>query len=569
MLSSIDIPKRSGTYAEALHAYGVAEFLRSLGADSDVVVSIRDDGYQYRVTCEPPLDITESAQPVAIYPFVALTSAEGADKHGRVINYAEAQKQRAARKEAKKAVRPKGRRSRGKTPNTPELPGDIAESMEDLAAHDPDITLIASLNMLDKADTIKRGNQLRDLFTTITPAEIAPALGQSEDKGNLCFLGMTLGQILNPGCGKGTNRAKPDGPRRGNIEGPQIYEWFKYGGLFGQMFVHRVPVGTKTDLEVVVPIPTDIASDVAANVMKELRQGWVRGDSVKFDILAVLAYTALLVRHDPSFTRKRRANRIVSVLEIAYFKDLGGGKAVTGLYRLGIPGWFDVDGELAAKRFIECLEEHERCLRGLREDRSDHIAALLQYRDFLSSENLLELADFLATYGEHAMKSWTSSDPRDRLVRFSTDKLALIFGGNPDMNFTEIIETPGFQNIARAIRQSTISELFWKSKNQQIYEVRYGLGQELRRRARKKEDFLAALSTFTQSYNEENARVRDGKNRPRRLRPDIGRDDLAEVVRILDSTANPESVALLLVGFGFAKHPFKDDEPEDEITDRK
>src|SRR5207249_7958067 len=110
---------------------------------------------------------------------------------------------------------------------------------------------------------------------------------------------------------------------------------------------------------------------------------------------------------------------------------------------------------------------------------------LLQYRDFLSSGNLVELADFLATYGEHVMKSWKSSDPRDRLARFSTDKLALIFGGNADMNFTEIIEAPGFQNIARAIRQSTISEVYWKSKNDQIYEIRYGLGQELRRRARK------------------------------------------------------------------------------------
>ncbi len=567
MLNSIDIPKRSGTYADALHAYGAAEFLRCLGVESDVVVRIRDDGYQYHVSCEPPLDITEAALPVAIYPFVVLKSGEGANKRGRVINYAEAKEQRAARSEARKAAKPKGRRGRGQVSTASELPDDIGESVADLAAHDPDTDLIASLNMIDKEGTIKRGNQLRDLFITITPEEIAPALsGQSESLGNA---EETLGQVLNPSSGKGTNRAKPDGAKRENLGGPRLHEWFKYGGVYGQMFVHRVPVGAKTDLEVVVPVPTDIASDVAARVMKELRQGWVRGDSVKFDILAVLAYSALLARHDPSFTRKRRLNKIVSALEIAYFKDLGGGKAVTSLYRLGIPGWFDVDGELAARRLIECLEEHERCLRGLREDRSDHIAALLQYRDFLSSGNLLELADFLATYGEHAMKSWTSNNPRDRLVRFSTDKLALIFGGNADMNFTEIIETPGFQNIARAIRQSTISEVFWKSKNQQIYEIRYGLGQELRRRARKKEEFLAALSTLTQSYNEENARVRDGKNRPRRLRPDIGSDDLADVVRIMDSTANPESVALLLVGFGFAKQPFKDDEPEDEITDPK
>ena len=210
--------------------------------------------------------------------------------------------------------------------------------------------------------------------------------------------------------------------------------------------------------------------------------------------------------------------------------------------------------------FVACVEEHEKCLGGMDEEKSDQVKALLDYRDFLSTGDPLLFATFLASYGEFVLKSWVPATGR-RLARFTTNCLTRIFGGNDHMTFTEIISDQGFQNIALAIRKSTINEAYLKASGRQVYEIRYGLGQDLRRRARKKEDFLTALATFVQSYNEENCRISERPGRAGHFRADILRDDLASAVKLIETSPHPEAVALLLVGFGFAK---QSDEPDDQ-----
>ncbi len=113
-----------------------------------------------------------------------------------------------------------------------------------------------------------------------------------------------------------------------------------------------------------------------------------------------------------------------------------------------------------------------------------------------------------------------------------------------------IVQNPGFQHIAEAIRRSTVIPQRFKNKGERAYEVRYGLADELRRHARYPDKFLQALSDFIQSYNQENVRVsvREGKH----FRDDVTTDDLKQVIALMDEY-NATTVAHLLIAFGYAR----------------
>ena len=94
-----------------------------------------------------------------------------------------------------------------------------------------------------------------------------------------------------------------------------------------------------------------------------------------------------------------------------------------------------------------------------------------------------------------------------------------------------ILETPGFRNIAEAIRRSTIVPQY-RGRGESEYDIRYGLGQDLKRNASYNDEFIAALSEFMQRYNAENARVYEKTGR--QYRKNILTTDVEDVVRLVD-----------------------------------
>lgn len=126
-----------------------------------------------------------------------------------------------------------------------------------------------------------------------------------------------------------------------------------------------------------------------------------------------------------------------------------------------------------------------------------------------------------------------------------------------DENLSPILESEGFQNVAEAIRRSTVIPQYI-GRSTSLYDVRYGLGQDLKRKAHYKDDFLVALSDFMQSYNAENARVFEQKGQ--QMRKNIQTTDITEIVRLVD-TYGPKTVCNLLVAFGYAKSPKEEVQP--------
>ena len=119
----------------------------------------------------------------------------------------------------------------------------------------------------------------------------------------------------------------------------------------------------------------------------------------------------------------------------------------------------------------------------------------------------------------------------------------------------KILETPGFQNIAYAIRQATVTAQYRKKQGDRKYDVRYGLGQGLARKAAYPEEFVAALMDFLQKYNAENAQVME--TRPGPYRKSIHTTDIDEIVALIDEYGDSRLICNLLIAYGYARIPYE------------
>lgn len=124
-------------------------------------------------------------------------------------------------------------------------------------------------------------------------------------------------------------------------------------------------------------------------------------------------------------------------------------------------------------------------------------------------------------------------------------------------NLSEILDSPGFINIARAIRESTVRAQYRKNqKNDRRYMVRYGLGRDLVRQSQYPEEFVAALSDFLFAYNAENAQVLERYPKERypdyKYRWDVQTSDIEDILRLIDKYKNANLIAKLLVAYGYA-----------------
>lgn len=124
----------------------------------------------------------------------------------------------------------------------------------------------------------------------------------------------------------------------------------------------------------------------------------------------------------------------------------------------------------------------------------------------------------------------------------------------------EILENEGFRNIAYAIRHSTIIPQYLKQKGSTLYDVRYGLGMELKRKAAYSQEFLTTLASFVHEYNQENVQKVESKKQPQR-RKNVCTSDLEDIIKLVDKFGS-ELICNLLVAYGYARDPREENETE-------
>jgi hypothetical protein len=551
--TSFKLPKKTGTYADALAIVGLERLLYLLGAERG---RIRDRGGFYEISFRMPLPLEDldydSVHDDPGYRYVKLKENSPAPPNHldypagreRLLNY--------------RQIRDGLRKATGGKLN------EEQQSQLKQAEPEPRWYLYQNTNVLKGFGPY---NKLHEEITKSDAQAFAAAM-----RGKLKELAYRDGtysdessfkpripavQVFTPSVGKGVNVAKTAGVRAAGLP-DNFVDWFdeylKYLGL--ELAANARAVGD--DIKLFVMVPGDINAATLNGLYGEFFKLNLPWSSAQIDIQGALGLAERLIEQltQGDFDDFDKTPRdYVSGLQTAYFKSLGSARALANLGFIGLPGWFPVTEE-NADEWLEILEEHRKVLVVLNEERSEEAELLFLYRDFMSAAGTQTLLEFLASYAPHVVRS----RERKRFVRqFTTGNLRrLLMGLNS--GFKEIVDDPGFRAVAGAIRRATVTEQYHKSQGKQVFEIEYGLFQDLKRKARFPEQFIGALSEFVNTYDVQNARREEqlrGKAGRRRPRLTVG--ELDRVVELVDRHGS-ETVAMLLIAYGSARDPRAPDE---------
>lgn len=373
-----------------------------------------------------------------------------------------------------------------------------------------------------------------------------------------CKVKPTASQLLNPIQGKGQNRTKANALAMGNLDSFWLIEFLKAVGLWKCMAPRMVRNSDDRKAYVLAPIALTLGTH--NQVFKKFSERLWNETSVKMDITASLLYTQVLLEYsvagqqDELDFEGRGPEDVVAGLHVTTYKMLSrNAYTMMNLGFIGLPCW---TGEVKTRQRVqelkEVIEEHLNVIRNIDEKQSDGYNLLVSYRDFLSGQQLDAFFDFAVGYSHYLTHEL---EQRHFWVKpFTTQNLWRLFMGT-EPAFKEIVENEGFRRIAYAIRHSTVIPQYLRDR-EGLYEVRYGLGNELKRKSAYPKEFLVALSDFVHEYNRENAQKAESKGQQRRK--NVRESDLDEIVRLVDKFGS-EVVGNLLVAYGYATEAKEDE----------
>ncbi len=375
----------------------------------------------------------------------------------------------------------------------------------------------------------------------------------------------TACQLLNPHQGKGLNEPKANLLRMDNIKDrPWPEEFLKTVGLWACVAPRRVE--GENDWKVYVLAPFRISLRAHREVFERFsRYLWnERGStSLKTDITSLLLflqawldYVEAAGKDEADFDAdisQAIPEKTVAGFHVAQFKLLSrNAYTMVNLSFLQLPRW---TGEPQTRAEIlslrEVIQEHLRVIRVIDETRSDGFNLLRTYREFVAGNHWDAFFDFAAGYGHEMIRQLQAGKRRSMPMLTTTNLGRLMMASNKPL--LNIVQNEGFQNVAYAIRHSTVIPQGRKARGEDyLYDVRYGLGAELKRKATVRDEFIVALMDFVHNYNQENAQVLERTGQ--QMRRDLRTTDVEEVVRLVDEYGS-EAVANLLVAYGYAREP--------------
>lgn len=367
---------------------------------------------------------------------------------------------------------------------------------------------------------------------------------------------VTSVQIFTPTAGKGGNASKANGLSVGQKDNFWLLEMLKIWG----MQVAGLPMTIKgsEDRKTYVAVPAYLDLQSHTKIWSEFKKIMFPGGPVKMDVQVSLRYTR-------TFVEQWLAGQVqffepasfIRGLMVAHYKDLGSAKALINLSQINLPNWMKLADAFQAQQYLDILNEHEKVIAFLDDKRGDEYQLLQLYREFLSGHTLQPFFDFAGGYATTLMKRLESGQPATQFTTNNLEVLIMAYAKDdqPDIDLTEITRNSGFRNIATAIRLSTIVPQRQKAKGDRpLYEVRYGLGEELRRKAGYRDDFIDALNDFIQSYNQETSQKFERTQQQRRKLVTV--NDLDEFMALLKNDRYSRIVGGLLVTYGYARDPF-------------
>ncbi len=591
MTQTLFIDKSSGTFADPLLAYGLAvvvsDVLGRTGGRGQPSVHLSDQGAYYRLDCTPALDdVRLEAAPAPYVPAQVIRTRKNAAKlppdlpPQTVVDYEAERDKRATFFEIRNNLPKEAQVALARGEEHPALVAlrgqEPHEHWDVFRAINPP-ALIGYNKLMTQWWAIQESLPqvfvlLRDLFAQ-TPNDLAAAVAAWKKLDKAHGWGIkaetTAAQIYNPCQGKGQNRTKADKLSMGNVSGFWLLEWLKAVGFYHAALTKQMR-GVK-DRKTYVLAPSEIDLGESDRIMRAFQGRMARAETaIRSDVLASIRYTQAMLE----FTRqregvslkarlfkRRQPSRVVSGFYSAFYKNLGNAVATMNLSFIGLPGWIRVEKEGDVEDALNVLAEHESVVRQFEESHGDAYNLLLRYRDFLSGNDLRLFLEFTTAYSGYLI---SQKERGGYAPQFTTTNLRrLIMSSQEGPRLSKILETPGFQNIAYAIRQATVTAQYRKQQGDRRYDVRYGLGQQLARKAAYPNEFMAELADFLAKYNAESAQVME--KRPGPYRRNIRTSDIDDIVALIDEFGDSRLICNLLVAYGYARVPRQDD--SEEATD--
>ncbi len=571
------IPRNTNTHAEVFTAVGLADLLSMVPHSPAVRLVAREADME--VHYPGPLEAADLARipQVPGYPFLK-ANATATVPSGAVdpVDYAVERAKADRRKAATKAAKPRGAKSRtALDPETHELIQQ--EEVRD------DWRLLQVLNVLQGHKTSNKvhativGREAKRFRKEIAAAFDAFSRHRPSDLD----WDVSTVQLFNPVAAKGYSRLKPDSTDRNDDTKEQwadpFVEWLKFRGYF------RVACpffqGAKAEhIRLLCPVPQDISLRALESVSRELRKGFF-GGAPKTDSLAVLRIAELLVRHSEEYhdadaevfpglsLHGKTPAEMISGILVTHYQSLGNAKAVSAMSALALPGWFPVNRKEDAEDWLGILDEHQRVIRGLQDDHSDEIGLLVAYRRFLEKRGetgIGELVEFMERYGSFLIRA---REQKRRVRSFRTDNFRRIVMGTAP-RLLGVLNDPGFQAVAAAVRKATVSAQAQKAMGRADYrEIRYDLLHDLRRKRSLPgvAPLIEGVSDFIFKYNAENARRQEmHRSAPKR----VTTEEFSALVALIERYG-ASVVGALLCAYGSCREPRDEDFAESAENDSR
>jgi len=573
-ITGFRVPKTTGTYADVLRAVGLATIVSEIG-EGEGSVSIADAGHEYVIRGTHEISGSENLAISVGYPYLAYEAAQPAPigispepypykaeklKEERRKKYFQAEKKKTGPRRRKR----KTGEELAAEPPPPDRRHSLAKAINSIRSGSD------SWNELARAihERIAGKDKQAFLQGIVTHLQHFPLRRPAADD-----LPTSILQSFLPIAGKGTNRPKPDGAKLDNLKEPWLdwfEEWCRYRGVWYALNA-RFTGQKQKDVKFAALLPGTQVTLAAMRTIADqfVREDWIASGqalftNVKSDVFALLGLARWLVAHSEfapvpenrlyKFLKTRQAGQprprdVIAGISSAYFKSLGTGRALADTSNLLLPDWFPITSA-TYESWLAVLDEHRNVLSYLDERKSEEASLLVKYRDALSTNDVREYLEFFAAFGAQLMRRRERDPHTEQFTRSNLEVLVMGLSSELNPSIAMLIKDAAFLALADAVHEATVKAQYWKGRNQQEYEVHYGLAHEWKRAADRGLELIQVISDFVRAYNEENAKRKE-KSKP--SRDDIARADLDRVLDYLTSgKVDPRTLCLLLLAYGFS-----------------
>ena len=395
------IKKKSGTYAELLETYGLANLLynisTSLNEDVDIVITDKDLYYEVSIDLDITNDILNK---LSYFPLFRYVKCEKSNpdivNNVDVYDYLYYKEQKTQKREAIDKIR---KELSGKDKLTMRK-----SKMIEIETKYPIDGVFDVYNQIITKNNIASFNKLycnfnsnRTLFKEIIEQVLKYYISNEynaklfnkllKQKGCIFDEKVTATQLYNPHQGKGVNKLKADGLSKSNLKSLWIPETMKISGALTEMICQLVKVGSSYDLKVFVPAYKQVNYLFKHRLIPDFKKHLKGNTPVKIDILNILSLVQIILQHNEYTGKRRKVKDVVCGLHSVYQKDMGQNKAVINVGFIQVPSYIEIGSKEDNERWIEVIEEQKQIILSMEEEKGA-IQGLLMYRNFLSASDI-------------------------------------------------------------------------------------------------------------------------------------------------------------------------------------